>query len=169
MIFLYNLTFHRYPSQALTYNPWKINLETHLEHLRDSSVRGGRGWWRVSADRTGVSLGFTHPFRANGVDYLMPILAVSKLHCGAPMNWGTLWVLASRENVVPNPNRKWSLKNEIGYFRPQHHYPVAFDSSLIALMSFELWTLEDRPWSTHREPWGLLSTGWLRTMDGLCG
>ena len=33
-----------------------------------------------------VSLGFTHPFKANVADDLMPRLAVSKLPSDAPMN-----------------------------------------------------------------------------------
>ena len=139
----------------------------HLEHLGDSSVWGGCRRWMISMDGTRVSLGFTHPLRANGTDDLMPRSMVSKLHSGAPMNWGTLRVLASSKIIVPNPNRMWSLKNEIGYFRPQHHHPVAFNSSSIALMSSELWPSEDKPWNALREPWGLLGMGWLRTMDGL--
>ena len=85
MSILYHLTFHQYP-QALSYDPQKIDLDMHLEHIGDSSVRGGHGQWRLSAARTRVSLGFTHPFRANGTDHLMPILVVSKLRYGAPMN-----------------------------------------------------------------------------------
>ena len=141
----------------------------HLENLGDSSVRGGCERWMVSVARTRVCIGFTHPPRANGADNSMPRSAVSKLRCGATMNWGTLRVLASSEIAVPNPNGMWSIKNEIGYFRLQHHHPVAFDSSSIALTSFKLWPLEDQPQNALREPWGLLGTGWLRTMDGLRG
>ena len=140
----------------------------HLEHLGDYSVRGGRKWWMVSVARTRVPLGFTHPSKANGIDDSMPRTAVSKLRCGAPMNWGTLRVLASSEIIVLNPNRMWSLKNEIGYFRPQHEYHVAFDVSSIALTSSELRLLEDQPRYALRAPWRLLGTGWPRMMDGLC-
>ena len=141
----------------------------HLEDLGDSSVQSGHRWGRVSMDGTRVSLGFTHPFGANGIRNSMPRSMFLKLHCSAPMNWGTLWVLASSEITVPNPNRMWSLKNEIGYFMPQHHHPVAFNNSSIVLMSFELWPLKDRPQNALREPWGLLDTGWPRMMDGLHG
>ena len=141
----------------------------HLEHLGHSSVRGGRGWWMVSMARTRVWLGFTHPPGANGTDDLMPRSVVSKLRCGAPMNWATLWVLASSEIIVPNPNGMWSLENEIGYFRSQHHHLVTFDSLSIALTSSELWPSEDQPQNTLREPWGLLSTKWPRMMDSLRG
>ena len=140
----------------------------HLEHLRDSSVWGGHEWWRLSMARKRVSLGFTRPFGANGFDDSIPRSVVSKLHCGAPMNWGTLRVLASSEITVLNPNRMWSLENEIGYFRPQHHYPIAFHSSSISLMSSKLWPSKDRPRNTLRAPWRLLGTGWPQMMDGLC-
>jgi len=166
---LYNFTFHRYPSRALSYDPRKINLKMHLDHLRDSFVWGCHGWWMVSVARKRVWLGFTHPPRANGTDDFMPRLVVSKLHCGAPMNWGTLRVLASSKIIVPNPNGMWSLKNKIGYFRPQHHHPIAFNNSSIALTSSELWPSKDQPQNALREPWGLLGTGWPRMMDGLRG
>ena len=123
--------------------------------------------WMVFVAGIRVWLGFTHPPGANGADDLMPRSVVSNLRCGAPMNWGTLRVLASSEITVQNPNRMWSLKNKTNYFRPQHHRLVAFDSSLIALTSFKLWPSEDRPQNALREPWGLLGTGWPRTMDGL--
>ena len=138
----------------------------HLEHLGDSLVWGHRGWWMVSVIKTRVSLGFTHPPRANGIDNSMPRSVVSNLHCGAPMNWG---ILASSEIAVPNPNRMWSLKNEIIYFRLQHHRLVAFDSSSIALTSSKLWPSEDQPQYTLRAPWRLISTGWSWMMDGHCG
>ena len=108
---------------------------------------------------TRVSLGFTHPHEANVTNDLMPRSTVSKLRCGAPMNWGTQRVLASREITVPNPNGMWYLKNEIGYFRSQHQHRVAFYSSSIALMSSELWSLEDRPQNTLRAPWRLSVQG----------
>ena len=60
----------------------------------------------VSVARTRVSLGFTHPPRANGVDDSMPRSMVSKLYYGTPINRGTLRVLASREIIMPNPNRR---------------------------------------------------------------
>ena len=31
-----------------------FNLEMHLEHLGDSSVRGGHEWWRLYVDGIGV-------------------------------------------------------------------------------------------------------------------
>ena len=117
--------------------------------------------------RTRVSLGFTHPPRANGTDDLMPRSVVSMLRCGVPTNWGTLRVLASSEIAMPNPNRMWSLKNEIGYFRYRHHRPIEFDVSLIALTSSKLWPSKDWPRNTLRAPWRLLSTGWPRMMDAL--
>ena len=141
----------------------------HLENLGDSSVRGGRRRWMVFVAGKRVSLGFTHPPKANGTDNLMPRSAVSKLRSTAPMNWGTLRVLASSEIAVPNPNGIWSLKNEIYYFRPQHHHSVKFDSSLIAFTSLELWTLKDWPWNALKAPWRLLGIGWPWTMDGLHG
>ena len=141
----------------------------HLEHLGDSLVRGGRGWWMLSMDKKRVSLGFTHPPRANDTKNLTPRSMVSELHSGAPMNWVTLQILASSEIVVPNPNGMWSLKNEIGHFRSQHHHPVAFDSSSIVLTSSQLWPSEDRPWYILREPWRLFGTGWPQTMEALCG
>ena len=141
----------------------------HLENLGDTLVRGGCKWWMVSVAGTRVWLRFIHPPGANGTDDSMPRSTVSKLRCGATMNWGTLWVLASSEIAVSNPNGMWSLKNEIGYFRPQHHCPVAFDSSCIALTSSDLWPLEDRPQNALREPQGLLDTGFPRMMDGLHG
>ena len=122
----------------------------------------GTGWsWTmdVSMDGTRVSLGFTYPPGVNGTKDSMPRLAVSNLRCGAPMNWGKLRVLASSEIIVPNPNEMRSLKNEIGYFRPQHHHLVTFNNSSIALTSSELWPLKDRPQNALREPWGLLGTG----------
>ena len=131
----------------------------HLEHLGDSLVWGGCGWRMVFVAGTRVWLGFTYQPRANGADDSMPRLAVSKLHCGAPMNWCTL----------SNPNRMWSLKNEIGYFRPQHHHIVEFNSLLISLMSSELWPSEDWPRNALRTPWRLLGMGWPRMMDGLHG
>ena len=142
----------------------------HLEHLGDSLVRGGRGQWMVSVARKRVSLGFNLPPKANGVDDSMPRSTVSNLCCGAPMNWGTLRVLASREIAVPNPNGMWSLKNEIGYFRSQHHRPVAFDSSLIALTSFELWPSEDRPRNALRAPWYgvVVDDGWSLWLEQGC-
>ena len=155
--------------QALSYDPQKINLDMQLEHLGDSSVQGGCGWWMVSMERKRVSLGFTYPPEAKSTDDSMPRSVVSKLCCGAPMNWGTLQVLASSEIVVLNPNGMWSLKNEIRYFRPQHHHPIAFDSSSIALTSSELWPSEDWPQNALRAPWRLLDTGWPQTMDGLRG
>ena len=139
----------------------------HLEHLGDSSIWGGHGRWMVSVAKTRVSLGFTHPPRANSADDSMPRLTVSKLHYGAPMNWGILWVLASRKIIVPNPNGMWSLENEIVYFRTWHDHPVAFNGSSIALTTSELWPSEDWPQNALREPWGLLGTRWPRTMDGL--
>ncbi len=141
----------------------------HLEHLEDSSVWGGRKWWMVFVARTRVWLGFTHPSGANGTDNSMPRLVVSNLCCGAPMNWGTLRVLASSEITVLNRNGMWSLKNEIGYFRPWYHCHVAFDSSSIALTSSELWPSKDRPQNALRAPWRLLGTRWPQMMDGLCG
>ena len=141
----------------------------HLEHLGDSSVQSGRRQWMVFVARTRVSLGFTCPPEANGADDLMPRSMVSKLRCGAPMNWGTLWVLASSEIDVPNPNKMWSLENEIGYFRPCHEYILEFDILLIALTSSELWPSEDWPRNALRAPWRLLGTGWPQTMDGLHG
>ena len=159
--------FHRKPPQSLSYNPWKINLKTNLHHLRDSLVQGGRKWWMVSMAGTRVWLGFTHPPRANGDDDLMPRSAVSKLCCGAPMNWGTLRVLASSKIIVPNPKGMWSLRNEIGYFMPWHHRPVEFKVSSIALMISVLWPSEDWPRNALRAPWRLLSMGWPRMMDDL--
>ena len=153
----------------MIYDPRKIDHDMHLEHLGDSSVLGGHRWWRLSGAGTRVSLWFTHRFGVNGTENLMPRSAVSNLRYGAPMNWGTLRVLASREIDVPNPNQMWSLKNEIGYFRLQHHHHVAFNSSSIALTTSKLWPSEDRPQNALREPWGLLGTGCLRTMDGLHG
>ena len=141
----------------------------HLDHLGDSLVRGGRGWWMVSVAGTRVWLGFTYPPRANGADDSMPRSAVSKLCCGATMNWGTLRVLASSKIAMLNPNRMWSLKNEIVYFSIQHHHPVAFDSSSIARTSSELWPSKDWPQNALREPWRLLGTGWPRMTDGLRG
>ena len=114
----------------------------HLEHIRDYLVRGGHEWWRVSMAGTRVLLGFTHPFRANGTNDLMPRSMVSKLCYVAPMNGGTLWVLASSEIDVPNPNGMWSLKNEIGYSRSRNHHPIEFDVSSIALTSSNLWPSE---------------------------
>ena len=141
----------------------------HLEHLGNSLVRGGCGWWMVSMARKRVLLGFTYPPEANGTNDSMPRLVVSKLSCGAPMNWGTLRVLASSEIIVPNPKGMWSLKNEIGYFRSQHHHPIKLNSSSIVLMSSKLWPSEDQPRNTLRAPWRLLGTGWPQMMDGLCG
>ena len=141
----------------------------HLEHLGDSLVRGGREWRMVSVAGTKVWLGFTHPLGASGADDSMPRSAVSKLRCGAPTNWGTLRVLASSEIAVPNPNGMLYLENEIGYFRPQHHRLVAFDSLSIVLTSSKLWPSKDRPRNALRAPWRLLGTGWPRTMDGLRG
>jgi hypothetical protein len=57
----------------------------HLEHLRDSLVQGGCECYRFSVDRTRVSLGFTHPFEANGIDNFIPRLVVSKLQSDEPM------------------------------------------------------------------------------------
>ena len=136
----------------------------HLENLGDSTIRGGHRRWMVFVARKRVWLGLTHPPRANGIDDSMPRLAVSKLCYGAPMDYGTLWVLASSEIVVPNPNGMWSLKNEIDYFRPWHHHSIEFYISLISLTSSEL-----QPWNALRVPWRLQSTGWLWTMEGLCG
>ena len=141
----------------------------HLENLGDSSVRGGCRRWMLSMDRKRVSLGFTYPPEANGIDDSMPRSAVSKLCCGAPMNWGTLRVLASSEITVPNPNGMWPLKNEICHFRSQHHHPIAFDSSSIILMSSQLWPSKDRPRNALRAPWRLLGMGWPRMTDGLYG
>ena len=141
----------------------------HLEHLGDSSVQSGRRRWMISMARKRVSLGFTHPSRYNVIDDSMPRSTVSKLRCGAPMNWGTLRVLVSSEIIVPNPNEMWSLKNEIVYFRPQHHHPIEFNVSSIALMSSELRPSEDRPQNALRAPWRLLGTGWPRTMEDLHG
>ena len=141
----------------------------HSKHLGDSSVWGGHRWWRLSVVKKRVSLGFTHPFRANGIDDLMPRSAVPKLRCGALMNWGTLRVLALSEIIVPNPNGMWSLKNEINYFRPQHHCLVEFNISSIALTSSELRPSKDRPRYALRAPWRLFSTGWPRTMEALHG
>ena len=140
----------------------------HLEHHGDSSICDGREWWMVSVVGTRVSLGFTHPLKTNGTDDLMPRLVVSKLLFDAPMNWDRL-ILASSEITMMNPNRMWSLKNEIGYFMPQHDHPIEFFTSSIALMSFDLWPLEDQPWNTLRAPWRLLDMGWPRMMDGLHG
>ena len=109
--------------------------------------------------RIRVSLGFTYPSKANGIDYLITRFVVSKLCCDAPMNWGTLRVLALSKIVVLNPNGMWSLKNEIGYCRPQHGYSLGFDVSVIAPTSFEIWPLEDQPWSTLQAPWRLSSMG----------
>jgi len=36
--------------------------------------------------KTRVSLGFTHPFGANGSDYSIPRSVISKLDCDASMN-----------------------------------------------------------------------------------
>ena len=141
----------------------------HLEHLGESSVGGGHGWWNLSKARKRVSLGFNHPSRANGTDDLMPILVGSKLRCGAPMNWGTLWVLASSKVTVLNPNRMWSLKNEIGYFMFLNHHPITFNNSSISLMSFELWPSKYWPQNALRSPWRLLSTRWSWMMDHLYG
>ena len=58
----------------------------------------------VSVAGTRVTLGLTCPLKANGIDDLMPRSMVSKLHYGAPMNLGTLQVLASSEIAVLNPN-----------------------------------------------------------------
>ena len=77
---------YRYPSRALSYDPQKINFETHLEHLGDSLVWGGCKQWMVIVARTRVSLGFTYPLRANGTNDSMQRSTVSKLRCGAPMN-----------------------------------------------------------------------------------
>ena len=153
----------------MSYDPWKIDLQMHLEHLGDSSVRGGHRWWMVSMDTIRVSLGFTHPPEADGTKNLMPRLSVSKWLCGAPMNWGTLRVLALSEITVPNPNGMWSLKNKICYFRYQHHHPIEFDISLIALTSSELWPSEDQPQNALRAPWRLLVMGWPRMIDALHG
>ena len=161
--------FHQYLSRTLSYNPRKIDLDTHLEHLGDSSVQGGHGQWRLSVVGKRVSLGFTYPSRANSADDLMPRSEVSKLRCGAPMNWGTLRVLASSEIAAPNPNGMWFLKNEIGYFRARHDHLVVFDISLIAPKISELQTSEDWPRYTLRAPWRLLGTGWPWTMEALCG
>ena len=141
----------------------------HVENIGDSSVWGGHRWWMVSMARTRFSLGFTHPPKANGADDLLARSVVSNLWCGAPMNWGTLRDLASSEIVVPNPNGMWSLKNEIVYFRPQHHHPVTFDSLSIALMNSELWPLEDQPQNALRPPWRFLGMGWPQRMDALYG
>ena len=146
-----------------------IDLDTHLENLGNSSVQGDHGRWKLFVVRTRVSLGFTRPSRANGVDDSMPRSAISKLRYGAPMTWGTLWVLSSSKIAMPNPNEMWSLKNEIGYFRPQHHHLVAFNSSLIALMNSKLWPSKDRPRNALRAPWRLLGSGWPRMTDGLRG
>ena len=139
----------------------------HLEHLGDSLVRGGHRWWMVSMAGTRVWLGFIHPPGANGTDDLMPRSVVSKLCCRAPMNWGTLWVLASSKIDVPNTNRMWSLENEIGYFRPQHDCTIVFNVSLIAPMSSKLWPSEDRPQYALRAPWRLFSKGWPWMMKAL--
>ena len=58
----------------------------HLEHLGDYLVQNGHGQWMVSMARKRVSLGFTHPFRANGADDLMPRSIVSRLYYNALMN-----------------------------------------------------------------------------------
>ena len=47
------------------------------------------------------------------------------------------------------------------------HFLVAFDVSLIALMSSELRPSEDQPQNALRAPWSLLGMGWPRMMDGL--
>ena len=141
----------------------------HLESLGVYLVWVGYRRWMVSMARKMLSLGFTYTSRADGTNDLIPRSLFSKLHCGAPMNWGTLWVLASSEIFVLNPNGMWYLKNEIGYFRPWHNHPIKFNISSISLTSFELWPSEDRPQNTLKEPWGLLSTGWPQTMDGLHG
>ena len=143
----------------------------HLEHLGDSLIRGGRRRWRVFVAGTRVSLGFTRPLEANGTNHLMPRSAVSKLRFGAPMNWGILRVLALSEIAVLNQwNIKlWCLRNEIGYFRHQHHCLVEFYVLSISLTSSELQPSEDRPSNALRAPWRLLSTGWPQKMDDLCG
>ena len=80
MTILYHLKFHWCPSWAPSYDPQKINLKMHLEHLGDSSVRGGRRQWRVFVAKTRVSLGFTYLFRTNGTDDSMPTSVVSKFY-----------------------------------------------------------------------------------------
>ena len=119
---------------------------------------------------TRVWLGFTHPPRANSANDLMPRSMILKLRCGAPMNWGTLQVLALSKIVVPNPNGMWSLKNKIGHFRSQHHHLVAFDSSSIVLTSSQLWPSEDQPRNALRAPWRLLVRGgrgwWMVSVAG---
>ena len=75
------------------------------------------GWSRMiealNGQNKGVSkvlLGFTCTSRANGVDDSMPRLVVSKLCNDAPMNWGTLWVLASSKVFVLNQTQCDLLK-----------------------------------------------------------
>lgn len=169
MTVMYHSMFHQYPPRALSYDPQKIDLEMHLEHLGDSSVWAFCEQWRLSAARTRVSIGFTHPCEDNGVDDLMPRSTVSKSRCDAPMNRGTLRVLASSEIIVPNPNKMWYLENEIGYFRPPHDHTIEFDISSIAPMSFELRSSKDVPWNALRAPWRLFGTGWSWMMEALCG
>ena len=138
MTILYHSTFHQYPPQDLSYDPQKIDLETYLEHLGDSLVQGGHEWWRLSAAQKKVSLGFSFPFESNGTHNLMPRSAVSNLCSDAPMNWGTLWILASSKITMPNPNRMWSLENEIGYCRLWHDHLVAFNVLWLAPTSSKL-------------------------------
>ena len=139
----------------------------HLEHLGDSSIQGGYGWWMVSMAKKRVSLRFTCPPRANGADDLMLRSAISMLCCGAPMNWGTVELLALSKITIPNPNKIWSLENEIGYFRAQHDHLVVFDVSLIAPMSFKLRTSKDQPQHTLRAPWRLFNMGCPQMMEAL--